>query len=71
MEHELQEASEKYLEAEKLNEVFQKELVVMPDLKERVIISLKLCTLLSIITFERNYFFSRLLIHVFMNSLQI
>ncbi|KAG8197693.1 hypothetical protein JTE90_001617 [Oedothorax gibbosus] len=36
LEHELQEASEKYLEAEKLNEIYQKELLVMPDLKERL-----------------------------------
>ncbi|GFU45743.1 ninein [Nephila pilipes] len=36
LEQELHEASEKYLEAEKLNEVLQKELSIMPDLKQKL-----------------------------------
>ncbi|KAF8786194.1 Ninein like protein [Argiope bruennichi] len=36
LEQELHEASEKYLEAQKLNEVLQKELLIVPDLKQRL-----------------------------------
>ncbi|GIY91323.1 ninein [Caerostris darwini] len=36
LEQELHEVSEKYLEAQKLNEVFQKELLIVPDLKQRL-----------------------------------
>lgn len=36
LEQELQEATEKYLEAEKMNEVLQKELAVVPSLKKRL-----------------------------------
>ncbi|CAL1297190.1 unnamed protein product [Larinioides sclopetarius] len=36
LEQELHEASEKYMEAQKLNEVLQKELLIVPDLKQRL-----------------------------------
>ncbi|GFY34078.1 ninein-like protein [Trichonephila clavipes] len=36
LEQELHEVSEKYLEAEKLNEILQKELLIMPDLKQKL-----------------------------------
>lgn len=36
LEQELHEASEKFLEAQKLNEVLQKELLIVPDLKQRL-----------------------------------